>query len=314
MVLLLSGAATGGTSGQDMTRLPVWAAIVFVSVLLHELGHALMGKRFGLTPRIELHGMGGTTSWTAGRDVGHARGIAISLAGPFAGFILGGLVLLVRRHVPGAEGALGKYAVQQLLWVNIGWGIINLAPMLPLDGGNVMRGFLQIATGGKGERAARYVSIAIAGLLGIYALLTSWLWLGILAAYFAFFNVQALRLAAAIANDDAQVKGVLQAAYQAIDRQDGNGALSLLRALFQRPLSPDTHKEAVRLFAYALLVEGHWGELLPVLESERLTIGQEELARYARTARELGRQDDAARIDALLATLEPRMANDFAVR
>ena len=69
MFFLVSGML--GASGGDMASILIWVATVFVSVLIHELGHALCGMAFGLAPEIDLHGMGGTTSWA---DTGTNRG------------------------------------------------------------------------------------------------------------------------------------------------------------------------------------------------------------------------------------------------
>jgi membrane-associated protease RseP (regulator of RpoE activity) len=88
-----------GANERNPAKLAIWVVVVAVSVLVHELGHALMGRAFGLTPRIELHGMGGTTSFTAATEeraregLGTGRAIAISLAGPFAGFAFGAVVI-----------------------------------------------------------------------------------------------------------------------------------------------------------------------------------------------------------------------------
>src|SRR5579883_3166384 len=82
-----------GIYGGSPVAIAWWIAIVLVSVLFHELGHATTGLAFGLEPRIDLHGMGGTTSWAANKPLSHARRIAISLAGPFAGFALWAVVL-----------------------------------------------------------------------------------------------------------------------------------------------------------------------------------------------------------------------------
>lgn len=73
----------------DPAHLALWVGIVFVSVMLHELGHAMTGMAFGLQPSIELHGMGGTTSWTTPKALSTVQRVAISLAGPFAGFVVG---------------------------------------------------------------------------------------------------------------------------------------------------------------------------------------------------------------------------------
>ena len=144
-----------GARLQRPDLIAIWVAIVFVSVLVHELGHAFVGKVFGLSPQIELHGMGGTTSWVDGRDVGHARSVAISLAGPFAGFALAGLLVLASRFGFKPHGAVGAKAFEMALEVNLTWGIFNLMPMLPLDGGNVVRSALNGLTKGRGEKAAR---------------------------------------------------------------------------------------------------------------------------------------------------------------
>src|SRR5262245_55219146 len=68
-----------------------WVAVVLVGVVVHELGHALVGRVFGLKPRIHLYGMGGLTTWEAGRELSPLRSVAVSLAGPFAGFGLAAL-------------------------------------------------------------------------------------------------------------------------------------------------------------------------------------------------------------------------------
>lgn len=284
----------------------LWIAIVFVSVLVHELGHALMGRRFGLLPQIELHGMGGTTSWLEtiepGKDrikIGPARSIAISLAGPFAGFAFGGVILLVSRlgWVPSHE--LGQQAFRWLVWVNIGWGLVNLVPMLPLDGGNVMRAALDGLTKGRGEKAARIVSIVFALMLLAFAAFSKQLWFGFLGALFVYNNVQAYRAVDQRKIDIPAVEAI-NAAYIALDAQDGAEAIRLLRPALAEPrLNVELRQIALRLFAYALLIEGEWTELMPLLDRERLTIGPTELARYARTAKELGRDDEATRIEAL---------------
>lgn len=301
---------TDETGRQDPRRLLIWAAIVFVSVLVHELGHALMGRAFGLKPWIELHGMGGTTAWMPGPELGHGRKIAVSLAGPFAGFALGVLVLGVTKFLQVPDTGLGRFALRQALWVNFGWGVINLVPMLPLDGGNVMRGVLGVLTGGRGEKAARIVSLVVAGSLVVYAVNAQQLWLGFLGALFVYTNVQALRTGPR-RTADAALATAIQEAYAALDTQDGAKALALLRPALTPDVSTDLRAIALRLLAYALLLEGDWSELLPMLEKERVLVGIEELERFAHTARQLERPAEADRIDALVRSMQPRMANDF---
>src|SRR5215470_12143004 len=71
-----------------------WIIVVFISILAHEFGHALTIRAFGMSPQIMIYGFGGVTSWTDEKGVSHAKRIAISLAGPFAGFLFYGLVFI----------------------------------------------------------------------------------------------------------------------------------------------------------------------------------------------------------------------------
>src|SRR5215468_746797 len=77
-----------------------WLIVIFVSILIHEFGHALVVRSFGLSPQIMLYSMGGLTSWTDEKGISHAKRIAISLAGPFAGFLFGGIVFLSEFALP----------------------------------------------------------------------------------------------------------------------------------------------------------------------------------------------------------------------
>ncbi|MBI2388230.1 MAG: hypothetical protein HYV09_01325 [Deltaproteobacteria bacterium] len=110
-----------------------WTAILFVSILLHELGHALVARAFGARPVISLHAFGGLTQYI-GVGMSRGRQILVSLAGPFTGFAFGALVFLAGRRFAAVDPAL----VRHLLLVNVGWGMVNLLPVLPLDGGNVL--------------------------------------------------------------------------------------------------------------------------------------------------------------------------------
>jgi len=172
--------------------LVTWVAVVFVSVLLHELGHALAGRAFGMTPSILLYGMGGLTYWTEGRPIGALRSIAVSLAGPFTGFLFGGLVYAAAVEgagiAPGAKGGMAGLVLWDLLWVNVGWGVLNLLPILPLDGGNVLKGVIDLVTRGRGETPARAVSLLLAAFVGLFCLRYGQPWGGVLAIFFAYSN------------------------------------------------------------------------------------------------------------------------------
>lgn len=117
-----NGGAMGIVSGA------LFGVGVLLSILVHELGHAVSAKAFKLAPQeIVLHGFGGWTRY------GYAPrpwpGIFTTLAGPLAGLALGVALLFV----PGDNGTLSDLAN-----FNLFWSIVNLLPIYPLDGGKIL--------------------------------------------------------------------------------------------------------------------------------------------------------------------------------
>jgi hypothetical protein len=139
--------------------------------------------------------------------------------------------------------------------VNFGWGVLNLLPMLPLDGGNVMTQLLNALTGGRGERPARVVSIVVASLAVAVALLFQYWWGGLLAASFIASNVRGLRDATARAHD-APMLPVLEQAYAALNAKDASRVLALARPIALSSRTAPVRAEALQLVAFGFLLEG----------------------------------------------------------
>jgi Zn-dependent protease len=180
---------------REMIELTIWIGVVTVSVLWHELGHAFTMRRFGYEPSIELTGMGGLTHWGRLTSMPTAtQRIVVSLAGPFAGFAFGGLVLAVMLLV----GERGHWALGEILtglvWVNIGWGLVNLVPMVPWDGGNALHGLLDKLTNGRGQKPTAIITIALGiALLAFTALVLQQVWLSFLVILSLVAGVRMLR-------------------------------------------------------------------------------------------------------------------------
>ncbi len=182
-----------GLQGGDIGSMVAWVVAVFIGVLVHEMGHALLMKYYGFEPYIVLHGFGGL----AGREGNFGRTsiwreILISLAGPGAGFVLG-LVVFVALLLAPAEVPQGiQMLMSNLLMVTIVWGILNLLPMMPLDGGNVSRLlFLRFAPAR--PRWSWYLSIVVAALsIGASLFVGMFFW-AIISAFSIVQAVQEIR-------------------------------------------------------------------------------------------------------------------------
>jgi stage IV sporulation protein FB len=172
-----------------------WVVIAFVSILVHELGHAFAFRAFGIAPDITLHGFGGLT--TGSGNLSPARHIVVSLAGPVAALCLLGLpaVWLASSATPSSREL--ELMVQQAVWINVGWSALNLLPILPLDGGHVFVSVLDLLTGGRGRRAAEVVSVVVAVGMALVALRYGFVFGALLAAMFAGINLTAISKAKA---------------------------------------------------------------------------------------------------------------------
>jgi Zn-dependent protease len=169
----------------------MWVLAVCVGVLFHEMGHATAMRAYGFFPWITLYGMGGLASYQPSayspRGNRSLMQIIICAAGPGAGFLLAALILMsVRlagyRIAVGLVGGLPYAAFEQLhpiafhlflrdlLWVCIYWGLLNLLPILPLDGGQIAREVLTALNPRDGVRQALILSIVVGGLMIVLGL------------------------------------------------------------------------------------------------------------------------------------------------
>lgn len=209
LMTLLLGASSG-----NAIRVLTWVITVFVSILIHELGHSFMMRAYGQNSYIVLYIGGGLTVPTSSRrnrrgDVlsGSTQQILISLAGPFAGFLLAGLLLAMVAGMRGFitidwflgiiplphilllnGGWVANSVLNTMLWVNVFWGLINLMPIYPLDGGNVARELLVKADPRDGVRKSLWLSVvsgAVVAAIGLAFLSSMYM-----ALFFGFLALQ----------------------------------------------------------------------------------------------------------------------------
>jgi Zn-dependent protease len=179
-----------GMRAVGVAAVPIWVFGMLASLIVHEMGHALAVRRHGRQPEITLHAMGGVTV-SDDRGLGRLDRALIDLAGPVAGLIFGGLVYLGARQLPPDAPALLTFALGALLWMNVFWSVINLAPVLPFDGGHI----LEQALGPRRQHTTYKVSLAFAVPLAALAAWADYMMLALMFAIAAMQSYQRLTLA-----------------------------------------------------------------------------------------------------------------------
>ena len=159
VIIAILGWVPGRTT---VTSFVVWLVMVPLAVLVHELGHAFVARTTGAAPAITLAGLGGLTSYVPPAPVSRARSIAISVAGPAVGIVVG-LGLLAYARGVGVGDGLAQDVVDTAIFTTLGWSVLNLLPILPLDGGQTLRELLP-GSPAKREVRAAMVSIVVAVL------------------------------------------------------------------------------------------------------------------------------------------------------
>jgi len=183
-----------GLSRRSFLQILVCVFVAGFGVLLHEFGHVGAARYYRHKPRVELYTMGGVTTWESDGREGWRERLVISLAGPAIGLVLAGLVWLsletlgFRPGSPFVHLALGDF-----IGVSFGWGLFNLLPILPLDGGQALEAILTGRFARDPRRTTRIVSLIVGGVTALLAFSAGWTWAGALAAMFAYNNAQRLR-------------------------------------------------------------------------------------------------------------------------
>jgi stage IV sporulation protein FB len=194
-----------GFHQNDPNNIPValiFIACGFVSVLVHEYGHGLVARAFGSQPSILLWGLGGLCMSDKDRQSPGQR-LAVLLCGPGAGFALclvvmalfsAGFGLTPLEHLAFVKYQLWmepdrtafgsglmklKYVAEpaalnpllniywDFVWINIMWGLVNLLPVWPLDGGQVTETVLTQVNPYNGRRWTHIISLVVAGIIAV---------------------------------------------------------------------------------------------------------------------------------------------------
>lgn len=159
----LLASVIGWMAAGSIVEFLAWIVIVFVSVVIHELGHALTAKMWGQNVQVILGPLGGTTVYGASsKPLSRLKEFIVVLAGPLFGFFLAGVSILLLPKVHNNHLA---YFFIFLANANIIWSLFNLLPVHPFDGGKLMSILFEGVFGPKGMRTSYLLSGIFAVLL-----------------------------------------------------------------------------------------------------------------------------------------------------
>ena len=149
-------------------EMALWTVMVGLAVLVHEAGHAFTVRAFGARQvSITLFALGGVTTWPVGTGLSAGRRFLVAAAGSAVGIALGAPV-----YWAWSQGAFDgsrwlEVAAYSFAFPSFVWGVLNWAPIRPLDGGQMLTSALEIPFPKRGESIAMVLSF----MFGVAAVL-----------------------------------------------------------------------------------------------------------------------------------------------
>jgi Zn-dependent protease/plasmid stability protein len=229
----------------------MFAAVVLVGIVWHEAGHAVAFALIGRRSRIIVHGLGGFTIPEDQRELTDTQGIGVSLAGPLSGMVVGLVALWLQIRGVGQHTEWSYYLISDLILVNLGWGVINLIPVIPLDGGHVMERLAGLAAPRLRATLPYLISVGVAVPAAIVAWEMGYGLAGLFALAFAALNLRLMTEARAAAQVDAADRRA-DAALELLATTPIDAAVPQVRAALGSKLSPDGYNRVATALAWAL--------------------------------------------------------------
>jgi Zn-dependent protease len=188
ITLALIGGALRANSPSAILEVCLFLIAGFISILVHELGHALTARRFGAHSEIVLQAFGGYAAYSGVR-LSRPQSFVVTAAGPAVQILLGILLFFLFPKMPEIS-PLGRNFISDLMSISIVWAVLNLLPILPMDGGRMLDAIL----GPERTHITLWTTIIVASLIAIIALkFTGSILLPVFMGMFAWQAWQALR-------------------------------------------------------------------------------------------------------------------------
>jgi len=178
------GGAFDATNQEALLGTATFMLAAFISVLIHEMGHALTIKRFKQPTQVVLTFMGGYATYPPG-ILTRKRSFLVTLAGPALQLVFGIGIIFLSEYLP-SQGKQVDIFFANLIWISIIWAVFNCLPIYPMDGGQMLSAVL----GPRRAKVVHMTGIVTAAIIGMLALLTGGLFITIFMGMFAYQNFQ----------------------------------------------------------------------------------------------------------------------------
>jgi stage IV sporulation protein FB len=163
LTLAIIGGALRIDSREGMIYLLFFISAGFISILVHELGHALMAIKFGARTEIVLQAFGGYAAYSGVR-MSRGQGAMITAAGPLLQLALGSIAyFLLKSGIAMPDNA--RIFIWLIFIISYVWAVLNLLPVIPMDGGRLV----EAALGPRRVRLTLMISLVTAVSVGILA-------------------------------------------------------------------------------------------------------------------------------------------------
>lgn len=178
-------------------NLIAWVLCVFLSILVHEFGHALTMRAFGHDPEVVLHHFGGYAMYR-GRETPF-RSLLISTAGPAIQLVLFAMLIVLYIWLSATsrlppDGTPLSAVLISMLGINLIWPLVNMVPVLPLDGGRMLHSLLQMFGLRNADDWALKVGVFVGVVSAVFFLVFFQMFLaGAMFAFMAMQNYQTLK-------------------------------------------------------------------------------------------------------------------------
>ncbi|SCA63634.1 Uncharacterized protein SCG7086_AY_00060 [Chlamydiales bacterium SCGC AG-110-P3] len=263
----------------------IWMAVILGSVLVHEFGHALTARAFGQQVRIQLAPFGGLTI-RKGERLALWKEFLVVLNGPLAGLSLAGAGYFLLWQIDPLKMPIVTYITWVTVQINIFWTLINLLPVGPLDGGQLLRISFEWIFGFRGIKYAHFVSIIMGVGLGLLFMAIRLFLVGALFFILAFESYRAWRqvLLMSPEDQDEELQTLFRKAVELGDQGRHKEAVAILKRVQNDAGHGVLEHASGQMMASYLADDGRHREAYDLLKPYRPKLDMSGLALFQEVA------------------------------